>query len=49
MPELLPVSDDEGSTDQNHTALAIFGSNGDESNSGHEDAGDNGVSISLPA
>ena len=49
MPELLPISNNEGSTGQNHTALAIFGSNGNESDSDHEDTGDNGVSISLPA
>ncbi|KAL1677602.1 hypothetical protein EV122DRAFT_252537 [Schizophyllum commune] len=45
MPELLPISDDEGSTDQNHTALAIFGSNGDESDSDHEDTGNNGMQV----
>ncbi|KAL1666115.1 hypothetical protein GGF50DRAFT_51333 [Schizophyllum commune] len=45
MPELLPISDDEGSTDQNHTALAVFSSNGDESDSDHEDTGDNGMQV----
>lgn len=44
MPELLPVSDDEGSNGQSHSTLAVFGSNGNESDSDHEDTGDNGVS-----
>ncbi|KAL1690804.1 hypothetical protein GGG16DRAFT_113807 [Schizophyllum commune] len=45
MPELLPVSDDEGSNGQSHSTLAVFGSNGNESDSDHEDTGDNGMQV----